>query len=241
MERLKERSFLPGSLEAEASELLRGTSPHVAPSGLKRRVRERLFERRFKRWLPVLLRPALLAACSLLAVGALAAVGSAMLHALDQPAQVVPVVAPSTSVSSRPSGRARSAAPAIAIPAPSIGLDSKHERVATLVPPERSEARRGAPDRGEHGVEASPPSEAALVYGAAKALRNSADAALAAKLLDEHARRYPRGALAEEALALSIDVSMARGDGRAQQLAARYLERYPRGHFRAKAGRVVGP
>jgi hypothetical protein len=245
MERLRERSITPGSLEAEASELLRAQEPYVPPAGLKRRVRERLVQGRPKRWLPVLLRPALVAACSLLAVGALAAVGGAALAPRERPGRTgqAPVAARLPSVPER--SQAQTRAPVL----PSAATDDPSEdrpapafapvAVGSAAPVPPMDARRPVTERAEHAAEPSTPSEAALVYGAAKALRNDGEAALAAKLLDDYARRYSHGALAEEALALSIDVSIARGDGRAKELAMRYLARYPHGHFRAKAEREL--
>lgn len=244
MERLSERSFAPGSLEAEASELLRAQEPYVPPAGLKRRVRERLVQGRPKRWLPVLLRPALVTACSLLAVGALAAVGGAALAPRERPARTgqAQVAARLPSVPERSQAQTRVSA------LPSAATDPSEDRrapafapgaVGSAAPVPPTDARRPTTERAEHAAEPSAPSEAALVYGAAKALRNDGEAALAAKLLDDYARRYSHGALAEEALALSIDVSIARGDGRAKELATRYLARYPHGHFRAKAEREL--
>jgi len=242
MERLRERSFAPGSLEAEASELLRTREPYAPPAGLKRRVRERLVEGRPKRWGAVLLRPTLFAACSLLAVGALAAVGKSLLIARERP---VPVVR-AHAAPLRTSAGAAQAQPVVSAFTPTVdkaGAGAPALAPAALAPAVTLaapvEARRSATERGEHLAEPNAPGEAALVYGAAKALRNNGQAALAAKLLDDYARRYSHGALAEEALALSIDVSIARGDGRAKELATRYLARYPNGHFRPKAEREL--
>jgi outer membrane protein assembly factor BamD (BamD/ComL family) len=78
-----------------------------------------------------------------------------------------------------------------------------------------------------------------LVYEAARALRNEGDPAHAARALDDYFKRYPHGALSEEAQALAIDVAVARGDARAKTLATRYLAAYPNGHFRPKAERVL--
>jgi predicted Zn-dependent protease len=78
-------------------------------------------------------------------------------------------------------------------------------------------------------------SEKVLVFDAMRALRREGDPNRAAKLLDEYLRRYPEGSLSEEALALSIETSTARGDSRAKTFADRYLARYPAGRFRAAA------
>lgn len=238
MERLKERRFAPGSLEAEASELLRAREPYLAPEGLKRRVRERLLQGRPKRWRSALFRPALVVACSLLAVGALAAVGGAALAPRARPARLVTAHESAARPVAIATVLAQASMRALRPPPDNA---SKQEQAPVLASAAFAaavsvDARRNALERSEH---AEAPSEAALVYGAARALRNNGEAALAAKLLDEHARRYAHGALAEEAFALSIDVSIARGDGRAKELATHYLSRYPNGHFRAKAEREL--
>ena len=51
-------------------------------------------------------------------------------------------------------------------------------------------------------------------------------------LLARYLGRHPNGALAEEALALSIEAAVAHHDADAAALGARYLQRYPAGPFR---------
>jgi hypothetical protein len=79
------------------------------------------------------------------------------------------------------------------------------------------------------------PQETALVMKAVRALRRQHQPAQAGALLDEYLRRFPQGALAEEALALAIEAASARGDGRAAVLARDYLRRYPHGRFERAA------
>ncbi len=59
------------------------------------------------------------------------------------------------------------------------------------------------------------------------------------QLLDQYLRTNPRGALAEDALALSIEAAAARKDPRAADYARRYLARYPNGRFRKVAERAL--
>jgi hypothetical protein len=77
------------------------------------------------------------------------------------------------------------------------------------------------------------------VAEAVRALRKQGDAARAQALLDQYLRSNPRGALAEDALALSIEAAAARKDPRAADYARRYLARYPNGRFRGMAERVL--
>jgi hypothetical protein len=74
------------------------------------------------------------------------------------------------------------------------------------------------------------------VHEAAKALRHDGDAARALQLLEG---KPVGGPLAEEALALRIEASSARHDGRAAKLAAVYLAQYPRGRYRDLASRAL--
>jgi outer membrane protein assembly factor BamD (BamD/ComL family) len=77
------------------------------------------------------------------------------------------------------------------------------------------------------------------VAEAVRALRKQGDPVRAQALLDQYLRQNPRGALSEDALALSIEAAAARKDPRAAEHARRYLARYPNGRFRALAERVL--
>ena len=138
-------------------------------------------------------------------------------------------------------------APSAAVSAPSAAAAAPRiqppaaPRVAPLVPqsatplpeafPDRSRARRlDKPRAGED------PSQ---VAEAVRALRKQGDAARAQALLDRYLRENPRGALSEDALALSIEAAVARKDPRASEYARRYLARYPQGRFRGMAERVL--
>jgi hypothetical protein len=87
-------------------------------------------------------------------------------------------------------------------------------------------------------VTAAPLSDIARVHGAAKALRHDADPERALQLLERPGARIT-GPLAEEALALRIEASMARGDGRQAKLAAAYLVQYPNGHYQELAKKAL--
>lgn len=77
------------------------------------------------------------------------------------------------------------------------------------------------------------------VAEAVRALRKQGDAARAQVLLDQYLKTNPHGALAEDALALSIEAAAARKDPRAADYARRYLAKYPNGRFKSVATRVL--
>jgi hypothetical protein len=79
----------------------------------------------------------------------------------------------------------------------------------------------------------------ALVVAAIQALRQDGEPARAARLLAVYLRTHPRGALAEEAVALSIEAADARHSPAATAFAQRYLKEYPHGRFRPAAERAL--
>jgi hypothetical protein len=164
------------------------------------------------------LRPVLLGAGALLVAATAAAAGVAILTPSSAPVAPTParvVEAPREPVAAAP--------PALAsVEAPSSEVQEKIEKP--------SERRSGKTLRaGEDPTQ---------VAEAVRALRKQGDAARAQALLDRYLESNPRGALAEDALALSIEAAAARKDPRAAEYARRYLARYPQGRFRALAERV---
>ena len=77
------------------------------------------------------------------------------------------------------------------------------------------------------------------VFDAIQALRTDRDPARAGRLLAEYLARYPHGALAEEAVALSIEAAAARHSASAATFAERYLREYPHGRFRHTAEQAL--
>jgi hypothetical protein len=77
------------------------------------------------------------------------------------------------------------------------------------------------------------------VVRAIRALRSERNPAQAEQLLQQYLRTHPHGALAEDALALLIETASALRSTSAADRAARYLELYPNGRYRATARRVL--
>jgi hypothetical protein len=128
-------------------------------------------------------------------------------------------------------------------------------RVRGSVSSERAEPSVEAPDQGALAVAAPRPApdqpqrkrtsnvatgeDPSSVFEAIRALRKGDDAARAQLLLERYLSDHPRGALSEDALALSIEAAESSGDSKARALAQRYLARYPKGRHRGLARRVL--
>jgi outer membrane protein assembly factor BamD (BamD/ComL family) len=84
------------------------------------------------------------------------------------------------------------------------------------------------------------PDDPTDVLEAIRALRSGHDAPRAATLLSRYLRDHPRGLVAEDALALSIEAADAMHDVRgASEFAARYLRLYPSGRFHVLASEAA--
>jgi hypothetical protein len=205
---------------AALTELVAGATPHEPNPFAKRLVQSRLTRELAGRPRRFPLRPVWFGLAALLLAASAAATAGYSL--LASPAEVlyVPPAAPITrSAPDRPEPRV--ALPALEPPvvvAPSPSTEQPAER--------RSEKPRAGED----------PSQ---VAEAVRALRKQGDPARAQALLDQYLRQNPRGALSEDALALSIEAAAARKDPRAADYARRYLARYPNGRFRSLAERVL--
>jgi hypothetical protein len=109
------------------------------------------------------------------------------------------------------------------------------EPAAAPAPP-APEIAPAPPVRHAHVMRSEDPS---LVVSAIQALRQDRDPARASRLLAAYLKTYPRGALVEEAIALSFEAADARKSPAAAAFAQRYLRDYPQGRFRVAAERLL--
>ncbi len=113
-------------------------------------------------------------------------------------------------------------------PLPEAPLANETHPALSMTPPVRRPGPRA--DRAD--------GDAGLVVHAMRALRRDNDPALARSLSATYLERHPDGALAEEALALTIEAALAQHEPDAAALGARYLQQYPNGPFRGLARRA---
>jgi hypothetical protein len=229
-------------LDPWIGDLLRSTGPYSAPPGRKQRVllgSPRTAARRA----PFLLRPAIvlgvLVGCGAFASAALGPWRGWIGRAYERLVPRASSVTTPTVATSRPRVRAAVVSP-LALgepaqpPAPSVAPPPP----APPAPRELAAAprtRRVAPALSSLQSTPEAETESQLVLEAMRALRLEKNPVRASGLLAKYLERNPNGALAEEALALSIEAAVAHHDGDAAALGARYVRRYPSGPFRALA------
>jgi hypothetical protein len=218
--------------------LLRGSEPYRAPAGRKQRVQLRLGHV-VRRRAPWILR---LAVASLIVFGGAAIVRAGlgrwpewMTRAYER------VVRPAAGTAPVRAHTARRPEPAIAnnraqleIAAPALAPVAPAQRPPAPALAAASRSRRApvapAPAAGE---------DTTAVSAAMRALRVEHNPARARALLARYLGEHPNGALAEEALAMSIEAAIAHEDGDVAALANRYLRLYPEGSFQGLARQAV--
>jgi hypothetical protein len=247
---------------AWAVELLRSVPRYQAPPGRKQRVRLGMAQP-VRRRAPLLLRPAIVVGV-LIGCGAIAsaALGDSLPRWVNRAYQQIvgSAVPPRTAEApAEPRARTRRAQrpgteadvvpaaarePPVAPPAPLAQAPAVTPAPAAApttgrgaAPPPRGDAVVSLPARRARTTAAS--EDTAPVLEAMRALRVEQNPARARVLLARYLDRYPRGTLVEEALAMSIEAAIARGDADAAALGARYLKLYPAGPFRALARQAV--
>jgi hypothetical protein len=225
--------------------LLRGAEPYRAPAGRKQRVQLRLGHvvRRRPTWL---LR---LAVASVVLFGGAAIVRAGLGHWPGWVTRAYErVVGPEPAARTAPARahRTRHEAPAIA----NAQVDDRAEPEAAVAPPiaapvapEKPAPRDSvSPSRIRRAPVAPAPAaseDTTPVSAAMRALRVERNPVRARALLARYLAAHPNGALAEEALALSIEAALAHQDGDVAALANRYLRLYPEGSFQALARQAL--
>jgi hypothetical protein len=205
--------------------LLAKVPPLELSAAQRRRIRARIdaaAEPRALRWL----RPAI-ALPVLLVVGAAgAAVGKRWLNPVSTQRQFerepAHVVTPRAMPPKAMPPKAAPAAPATPEPAVDPMQEVEPEAKRSVPAPRASQSGPGA----------------SLMMEALQA-RRAGDAARAQQLTAEYQKKYPNGALKEEALAIAFESAAARDDPGAVKLAQRYLASFPQGRFRKQAEQVL--
>jgi hypothetical protein len=216
LQRLTETSDAASPAEARLRDLVQASGGVEVSDTAKGKIYASVLARRQTRHAQrfVLLRPAVAFGVVLVAAGATAA---ATLGHRWMRQRGVPVAAPAAPAPVEP--RARPAAP-------------RHEDVVAPAPAPVEIPATAPESRRPHAPRARARSEdPSAVVTALEALRKQHDPDRAAKLLAGYLAAYPKGALAEEALALSIEAAVARHDPAAMEFARRYLRAYPSGRF----------
>jgi hypothetical protein len=217
----------PSSEESRLLQALSGMEAHRPSAFAKRRIRARLAASSSA---PRQLRRVALAVV-LLGGTASALVGGQLLTGEEEApkAALSPAEAKASKAPLSPVHAARPQAPSIEQQAePVVVAESRGVQQGKA-------ARRTAP-----AIHRMPEGEdPTKVVEALSALRKEGDPARAQALLKRYMADNPKGALSEEALALSIEAAHAKGDPRARTYAKRYLTRFPSGRHRVLARQVL--
>jgi hypothetical protein len=224
MKPLREQLDDPDATVRAGAALLAKVPPLELSAAQRRRIRARIDAvnepPRSLRWL----RPAFAVPVLLIVGVAGATVGPRLYHAVVPQRsfeQEPPRSPPAAPAAARTQGRA----PAAADAAPSLPESITPEDLETEKPTPAPRASQSGPG-------------AALMMEALQA-RRAGDSARAQELTTEYQKKYPNGALKEEALAIAFESAAARKDPNAAKLAQRYLASFPHGRFRAQAEQVL--
>lgn len=226
MKPLREQLDDPDAAVRAGAMLLAKVPPFEFSAAQRRRIRARIdeaSERRSLRWL----RPAF-AAPVLLVVGvAGASIGQQWFRSVSP--QHVFESQPTHAAPAAP--KATPKAPAVA-PAPLSETESEPLITPEMLEPESTTKTAPAPRAGQSGPGAT------LMMEALQA-RRAGDTARALQLTAEYQKKYPSGALKEEALAIAFESAASRSDPGAARLAQKYLTAFPQGRFRKQAEQVI--
>jgi hypothetical protein len=224
MQRLIESKGACTEAEAELAQLVEACEPVVISEGRKRQSLSAVYSRHHERRRSVRfgLRTAM-AACVLLVTGAATAAVFGVRWRMPalRPAPMAAAPTPMIHHVARPRSELA--------PLAELELPAEPQAQPQLAPPPPP----------VHRARAAKSEDPALVVSAIQALRQDHDPERAGRLLAAYLRTHPRGALAEEAVALSIEAADGRHNPAATTFAERYLKEYPHGRFRAVAERVL--
>ena len=243
MDRLSEKRNAFDPAEEVLADLIRASEPVVVTPARKQHVLNRVLLRQTtrRRARSRLLRPVFVLGVISLA-GATAAATIGRRAWIERRAQTNARPAEPVALAARP----RHTHPKPAVPAASDETAEAAEQLAdeplATAPPSprpapralRRPAHVASRARAAHSSE-----DPSRVFDAIQALRTDRDPARAGRLLAEYLARYPHGALAEEAVALSIEAAAARHSASAATFAERYLREYPHGRFRHTAEQAL--
>jgi hypothetical protein len=222
MKPLREHLEDPDLTLRAGAALLAKVPPLELSAMQRRRIRARIDavseQPRSLRWL----RPAFAVPVLLIVGVAGATVGPRIYHAVV-PQHSFEQEPPTFKAPATPQPRA--AAPVVAPAAP--GLPES-------ITPEELEAEKPAP-----APRASQSGPGATLMMEALQARRAGDTARAQELTAEYQKKYPNGALKEEALAIAFESAASRKDPSAGKLAQKYLASFPHGRFRAQAEQVL--
>jgi hypothetical protein len=218
-------------VRARAVELVQSLDPFQAPKSRKQRVLLSLghgWVRRGAMWLQPVTMGALLIGSGAIASAALTSWPARIARSWHSTSPARPPAARAMVTNKLP------AADSIRPPVASK-IDSK---IAPAPPPalvRRTEAH------SRHPSFAAPSDDPSLLIEATRVLRVDRDPKLARALASRYLERQPAGALADEALAISIEAAVEHHDPDAPALARKYLAQFPRGAFRSLARRMLAP
>jgi len=237
--------------------LVRSTGPYKSPPGRKQRVLLSLGRSNASRRAPLVLRPVIVAGM-LIGCGALASAAMGPWRGWIGRAyqRLVPTAASVAVSAERARPRRLVAGHAVAAQALAMATAPSESPLPGVAPPDPPAAGR-EPIIPPHLRREVPPSvtreaarheaardqdeddgETEAVLAGMRALRVDHAPVRARALLARYLGRHPNGALAEEALALTIEAALAHQDDDAPGLGARYLRRYPGGRFKELALRA---
>ncbi len=130
-------------------------------------------------------------------------------------------------------------APAPPLPPPDVPLPPLKSSAPFVTAAPHPQKRAGKPPADEKLIDYDPAKdetrESLLMVPAFRALHDENDPALTLEFLNDYFKKFPSGALYEEALALKIEALVSAKDPAARKSADAYLKRYPLGRFRRVA------